>query len=428
PFVSFATTLVKEAVNTSEIPITGNTHKPNENILSNTKNVQHATTTKVQETSVDSYEVMPIREPGDSNFPFEDKRTPRVFNTSVDIFKEIPRELDPRNPNNPPLKKILFWNDAYGQKHFGFGFGQEPFHRAGCRVKTCMTTGNRNRFPLEEFDAVIWHFRSNDKSLPSYRSPHTRYVFWMMESASHLYGNIKQYNGTFNWTFTYRLDSDFPNPYGKVYRRHEPLPMTHVDLSKKTKFAAWFVSNCATIGGRRSFIDTLEKWIDIDIYGACGALKCDRKDQWSTCYKMLEKDYKFYFSFENSLCKDYATEKFFNILKLNIIPVVYGLGSYHLQAPPHSYINALNFPSAKALADYLLYLSKNQTAYEEYFQWKRFHYQPTQWEKVARPWCQLCEQLHIDNTKNVYDLHKWFVEDSKCKTRSSPEIHKLISE
>ena len=36
----------------------------------------------------------------------------------------------------------------------------------------------------------------------------------------------------------------------------------------------------------------------------------------------------FYLAFENSLCDDYITEKFFSTLKLNIIPVVLGSGKY----------------------------------------------------------------------------------------------------
>ena len=56
----------------------------------------------------------------------------------------------------------------------------------------------------------------------------------------------------------------------------------------------------------------LQQYIDVDIYGNCGPLKCSEED-WE-CYEMLN-DYRFYFSFENSLCKDYVTEKLFGVMK-----------------------------------------------------------------------------------------------------------------
>ena len=40
------------------------------------------------------------------------------------------------------------------------------------------------------------------------------------------------------------------------------------------------------------------------------------------------KNYMFYFSFENSLCLDYVTEKFFEMLKYNMVPVVYASANY----------------------------------------------------------------------------------------------------
>ena len=34
----------------------------------------------------------------------------------------------------------------------------------------------------------------------------------------------------------------------------------------------------------------------------------------------MEAGYRFYLSFENSVCADYVTEKFFRILHYNVIP------------------------------------------------------------------------------------------------------------
>ena len=55
--------------------------------------------------------------------------------------------------------------------------------------------------------------------------------------------------------------------------------------------------------------------------------------------------YRFYISFENAICKDYITEKTYNALKLNTIPIVLGGVNYTDILPPHSFINAAEFIS-----------------------------------------------------------------------------------
>ena len=78
----------------------------------------------------------------------------------------------------------------------------------------------------------------------------------------------------------------------------------------KTKLAAWFVSNCHAQNGRGNYVKELQKYIDVDIYGTCGTLKCSRSSS-QTCYDKLNNDYKFYLAFENSNCVDYITEKLY---------------------------------------------------------------------------------------------------------------------
>ncbi|XP_066953139.1 alpha-(1,3)-fucosyltransferase C-like [Macrobrachium rosenbergii] len=375
--------------------------------------------------------LLPLRGIGDSFLPFKETNTdleaaPQHFWSEKNMTKAAISALD---RGSPPLKKILFWNDVFGNYSFYFGFGREPFVKAKCPVNSCFTTSDRSLFSPEEVDAVVWHARSDDQSLPSKRSPHTRYVFWSWESAHYMFDDLQELKNVFNWTFTYRQDSDFPNPFSVVYRRLVPKPVSAGKnyASGKKRLAAWFVSNCETKSGRERLVQKLKKWIRIDVYGRCGQYKCPRNNGKSNCYELLERKYKFYFSFENSLCKDYATEKIFNVLRFNVVPVVYGLMNYTAKLPPKSYIDALAFPTAKSLAVYLMFLNKNDAAYNEYFRWKAYHQFPSEWGLLAKPWCELCARLHDDQSQKVYDISKWFIEDSRCINHEMNKISRFIN-
>jgi len=108
-----------------------------------------------------------------------------------------------------------------------------------------------------------------------------------------------------------------------------------------------------------------------------------------------------------------------------IIPIVMDIhNNYARAAPPHSYINVMDFPSMKELADYLKLLSKNDTLYNEYFWWKPhfkirnrllldgIHY---------RTFCSLCAALHnpekhANKQTPFYDnFLYWWKEKSRCR-------------
>ena len=74
------------------------------------------------------------------------------------------------------------------------------------------------------------------------------------------------------------------------------------------------------------------------------------------------------------LClQDYVTEKFFNILAYNVIPVVFNGANMSAIAPPHSYINAEDFSSVEQLAEYLLNVGRNDTLFASYFWWRDYY-------------------------------------------------------
>ena len=68
-------------------------------------------------------------------------------------------------------------------------------------------------------------------------------------------------------------------------------------------------------------------------------MQCSRSKE-GDCWKKVDKDYYFYLAFENSICKDYVTEKFFNSMNHSVIPITLGAGNYEEIAPKNSYIDA----------------------------------------------------------------------------------------
>jgi len=342
-----------------------------------------------------------------------------------------------KNEDNIPRKKILFWNDAYGGKTFDIGLGKNVFREAGCPVWQCETTDNRAS--PESYDAVVFHQRSwYTSDLPKKRSPHQRYVFWSRESPGWRLVNTDHMAGFFNWTISYRWDSDIVFPYSwfspvnESYVPMKPDPDTlkrlkaetaspgAVNYAKnKTKLAAWFVSNCDNHSARDEFVKFLKTFIEVDVYGQCGDYECPRSNE-EGCRLMLKREYKFYMALENTLCADYVTEKFYGHIKYNVIPVVFDLHGHHSRfAPPHSFINAADFPSVRELADYLILLDKNDTLYNEYFWWKKHYINHDTLPEEKLAMCHMCALLNQNPAPPVkvyHDMTEWWDTQAKCQT------------
>lgn len=60
-----------------------------------------------------------------------------------------------------------------------------------------------------------------------------------------------------------------------------------------------------------------------------------------------------HFSFENSLCMDYVTEKFFKVFDYDMVPIVFGSADYSKIAPPKSYIKVEDFESLQVAINIL---------------------------------------------------------------------------
>ena len=343
----------------------------------------------------------------------------------------------------PNTKIILLWNKWYGNPDgmvSGFGFGDDMF--MSCPVSNCRTSNDRRL--LNYSSAVMFHMWPdfNGSDLPGVRWPHQRYIMNFFEPPARAPGtprDIWPFNEVpdpfFNWTFTYRRDSDIPsniygdyhfikgslerNVVGDFYKEESLDDFYGVNITGKTIMAAWFSSHCPTQTKREDFAFELAKHIRVDIYGKCGgskALECRRAEVsgGETCDDVLAKDYLFYLALENCVCQDYVSEKFYRGLRSNTVPIVFGGAHYSRFAPPHSYINAFDFKSPKELADYLVKLSENRRLYSKYFQWKR-HFRIV--HNPVDAWCSLCEKLNDPTLPpKVYaNVTQWWYMKYPCK-------------
>ena len=258
------------------------------------------------------------------------------------------------------MKKILYWNQYWDIPYFQFGIGHQPFLDAGCPVSDCIAMeyhnnnrrnnnnndnnddDNNNNGWWSSFDAVLVHAPTLDgdddghqqlvMETSYWRKPHQRFVYMNMESPLSYDGSHHQTISSFppnffNWTMTYRHDSDIPRPYGFFQPRrptisepppsssstanyianknhyyypiqfNQPDPPTFIDyneeyflryvlpskpssfqkrlVDQKTKLVAWIVSRCESPSRREDYVSELSKYIPVDIMGECGTIPCN---------------------------------------------------------------------------------------------------------------------------------------------------------
>ncbi|KRX51183.1 Glycoprotein 3-alpha-L-fucosyltransferase A [Trichinella murrelli] len=292
---------------------------------------------------------------------------------------------------------------------------------ASCLVNNCELTNHLH--PGVVPDAVIFH--DNPPILS--RTSEQIWIFYSLESPLNT-RSFYYLNDMVNWTATYRLDSDLPNPYG-LYGQIPTDSSSQIDpdlvqlLAGKTRLIAWLVSNCYTMNHREAYVHELAKHVQVDVYGTCSGRPCPWQGLSRNCSSMLRNDYKFYLAFENSNCRHYITEKLFiNALQNDVVPVVMGAPKedYELLIPAGSFIHVDDFSGPKELAKFLQTVSANQTLYESYFYWKkRYKFVDT------RFWCRLCAALNQPKSRIYKSMQRWWLNNKTCQP---PKLTRNISQ
>ena len=306
-------------------------------------------------------------------------------------------------------------------------YAKQPYFQGsvnltGCEFSNCKLT--ENKLLLNTSDAVLFAYRDMHNNVPIKKKGHI-WIIVNIESPtndndlSHVWGN------KFDWSMTYRRDSEVLLNY-MTFKRDVPLVKDYHEIFKnKTKLVAWAVSNCYSRSQRGEYVQELRKYIDVDIYGQCGKEPCPGKTM-PSCHEVLSQQYKFYLGLENSMCKDYVTEKVFHTFldNSNAIYVSRGAPNIKSMLPPKTYIDANTFKSPKELAEFLIELGSNEAEYISYLK-ETDKYHIDNERNYVRALCDLCKLLNTYKTQKLSwtgkNFNKWYRENT-CIPQSEIKI------
>lgn len=275
------------------------------------------------------------------------------------------------------------------------------------RIPGCSLVTQRSQFSTA--DVVVFHSRelgNQRRHLPLDlpRPPGQRWA-WMSMEAPEPSSNLRHFSNVFNMTVSYRRDADVSVPYGQLQPREAAGRPTDAIPSNKTFLVCWVVSNYQNQHTRSKVYRELRAVTPVQVYGRWSGrpLSSDALlPTISRCY--------FYLAFENSISKDYITEKLWhNSYQGGAVPVVLGppVEDYQAVAPPRSFIHVGDFASTKDLAEHLQRLAADQQRYRDYFSWRR------DWKvKLVADWrerlCSICSRFSRLPQRRVYaSLHDW---------------------
>ncbi|XP_017541131.1 4-galactosyl-N-acetylglucosaminide 3-alpha-L-fucosyltransferase 9-like [Pygocentrus nattereri] len=306
--------------------------------------------------------------------------------------------VDSANRKDELATVVLIWTWPFGRQ-FDLRSCSSLYNITGCRL-----TSDRSQYPKAH--GVMFHHREICHNLPSLltipRSPLQKWVWMNMESPA----NSPRLPGPaslFNLTANYRRDSDVWVPYGRVVEASNDDKA--FKIPNKDKLVCWIVNNWNDSFWRVKYFNQLSNHIKVDTFGGHFGRYLSYRDYFKTMSSC-----KFYLSFENSIHKDYITEKLFNPMISGTVPVVLGppRANYEEFIPADSFIHVNDFKTPQELAEHLTYLDQNQEMYEQYFTWRK-HFVARRSDFGVEHACRICDHIKQHKGYRVFKhLNTWY--------------------
>jgi len=258
---------------------------------------------------------------------------------------------------------ILFYNTMWDQPL--------TYPKADIPEPYMLTTDRRF---MQEATAVVFHL----PSLPPRLFLHGRlrkkkgqiWVAWFMECEAH-YPHLgsPSFMSCFDLTMSYHPDADIVVSYvPHDFRESLRKPVHDKDAGNIVNA---FISSRFNKSGRMEYLKELMKFLDLHSYGKKFRTRAIEKDHGYQTKMDIMARYKFTLAFENAVARDYVTEKFYHPLMAGSVAVYLGAPNINEFAPDEGcFINVSAWDSPKSLAQYLMAVSRDDTLYRSFFEWK----------------------------------------------------------
>ncbi|NP_001012535.1 alpha-(1,3)-fucosyltransferase 10 isoform X1 [Mus musculus] len=271
---------------------------------------------------------------------------------------------------------VLWWSPLTG----------ETGRLGQCGADACFFTINRTFQHHPMTRAFLFYGTDfNIDSLPLPREAHHDWALFHEESPKNNYKLFhKPVITLFNHTATFSRHSHLPLTTQylegvdvlKSLRYLVPLQAKN-NLRQKLAPLVYVQSDCDPPSDRDSYVRELMAYIEVDSYGEClqnrdlpQQLKNPASMDADAFYRVIAQ-YKFILAFENAVCDDYITEKFWRPLKLGVVPVYYGSPTIADWLPSNrSAILVSEFSHPRELASFIRRLDYDDGLYETYVEWK----------------------------------------------------------
>ncbi|XP_062597105.1 alpha-(1,3)-fucosyltransferase fut-1-like [Saccostrea cucullata] len=317
---------------------------------------------------------------------------------------KINRPNSSPNSRTTPLKTLrTFWVDMEPY----IANNLKLYNSSLCNIPNCLLADN-----ISSADIVVFSHRHIPRNVIDKKKGQI-WIFFSGESPYHTARPTRDWIDRFDLSMSYMKDSDIQMPIYGVFQKSQKQFLKNYSniLKTKTKDAVWLTSHCKTPSRRENLVKDLGKYLSIDIFGECGDKKCGgRYEGLSKCLPLFETNYKFYFSFENSICNQYTTEKLHSLYLEHtaLIPVINGPKDATQYIPKGTYINSQDFTNAALLAYELKQIGSNETEYIRYLKEKDKYTTKTLDKIVQETQCNLCKYLvDIENGKKARKNNSW---------------------